>query len=234
METKEEVLWVDINIEGSKEADMNSYMQNVLSCIANNPQLFVAFFDYWISDDCKILTIITEKPALGCVTDLIQNTSENSKFDGDHDYYISLVHKWLLSLLIMMDVLQKNNPPILMSSLSNNSIYFGETYETIKFALFPVVFNSGLSNSFDMLRYLPLESINNHIINESTVMYSLGVCLYEMLTKSNMFACNDLETMLQLKANKVNRIITFITRIICQLKSHRLMIVSSKILLFAY
>ena len=214
METNTEILWVDINIEGSKEEDINSYMKNVLSCIENNPQFFVVFFDYWISNDCKILTIITEKPALGCVTDFIQNISKYSKYECDNNSYIHLVHEWLLSLLTMMDILQKNNPPILMSSLSSNSIYFGETYERIKFALFPVVFNSGLSHSFDMLRYLPLESISNQIISESTVMYSLGVCLYEMLTKSNMFACNDLETMLHLKADEVSKIIIFISRFI--------------------
>lgn len=208
MVKKRDVLWIDINIEGSDNDEIESYMNNVSSCIMSNPTLFVCFYDYWISGVNNTLTIITEKPAYGCITDLVQNTAKVSLFNSDSASALHHIKLWLLSLLRMMDVTQTHDPPILMSSLSNNSIYFSESYETIKFALFPFVINSGLLNSYDMLRYLPMETIENRIVNESSVMYSLGVCLYEMLTKSNLFSCNDKQTLLQLKTNEV-RMISF-------------------------
>lgn len=194
---------MDINIEGSNNDEIESYMNTVASCINDNPTLFVSFYDYWVSDGNNTLTVITEKPAYGCITDLVQNTSKFSLFSSDSALALHHIKLWLLSLLRMMDVTQTHDPPILMSSLSNNSIYFSDSYETIKFALFPFVINSGLLNSYDMLRYLPMETIENKVVNESTMMYSLGICLYEMLTKSDLFSCNDKQTLLQLKTNDV-------------------------------
>lgn len=203
VENKRDVLWVDLSIEGSSETDIHCYMSNVQSCISNNPNLFVSFYDYWISPDKMKLSIITERPVYGCMTDFIQNTSNYYKNNANHDDTIHLIKVWLMSLLRMMDVTQVNDPPILMSSLSTNSIFFTEGYETIKLALFPFILNSGLLNSCDMLRYIPMETIQHGTINSSTIMYSLGVCLYEMLTKSNLFACCDCETLLQLKTDDV-------------------------------
>lgn len=208
IENSRDVLWIDVNIEGSCEEDIQSYMSNVQSCINNNPSLFVIFYDYWISMETHILSIIAEKPLFGCVTDFVRNSSDDTiKYKGED--YMHLVKSWLQSLLKMMEVSQMSNPPVFINCLSNNSIFFMFGYETIKLALFPTLMNDAFLSSCDLLRYLPIETIEKHIVNTTTVQYSLGVCLFEMLTHKQFFVSDTLSQLIELKSNEVRHFILF-------------------------
>ena len=219
-ENKRDVLWIDINIKEVEESHIHSFMKTVLPCIRDNPVVFVQFYDYWVDMENCILSIITENPGYESLANSLgekdissqrglddsnesinSDDSNNSKNNREFTQDIFLRFS---SLLRALELCQKFDPSILSTCFSSHSLYVNKESNSIQCCLFPLFFNSSLLQSPSILCYLPLECIQSRSISSpSSIVYSLGVCLYEMVTNTRLYECDSVTKLLELKQDEV-------------------------------
>ena len=201
-ETGQSVVWTEFQLADLADEDVVKCMDYCVKCSRDIPQFFVLLQSYWIDREHSLLITITEYLKKGCMEDFLLKGDASSP-QRNHPEYLLLVRSWIISLLRVLDYMHSLQPPLFLPTLSVSHIYFVENVDNIKLALFPLFLSKGWSESPDCVRYLPCEAVESKFISDASEVYSLGVCVLEMLTGKLAFDVPTLQAMMAMKRSPV-------------------------------
>ena len=208
-------MWNEFQLDRVDEKEVSQYMEYCMQCSRDFPQFFVCIQAYWIDRDRSLLITIMEYLQKGCMEDFLLKGEYSSILQRSHTEYPYLVRSWVISILHVLDSVHSLPSLLFLPFLSISSFFFVENYENIKIALFPLFLSKAWRESLDRVRYLPLEVIdassvsntnsiaNTNIISDASEMYSLGVCIWEMMTGKVAFDASTLQDMIAQKQSTV-------------------------------
>ena len=220
-------MWNEFQLDRVDEKEVSQYMEYCMQCSRDFPQFFVCIQAYWIDRDRSLLITIMEYLQKGCMEDYLLKGEYSSMLQRNHTEYPYLVRSWVISILRVLDSVHSLPSPLFLPFLSISSFFFVENYENIKLTLFPLFLSKAWRESLDHVRYLPLEVIdascisnpnntsnpniipttniipNPNIISDASEMYSLGVCIWEMMTGKVAFDASTLQDMIAQKQSTV-------------------------------
>ena len=212
---KQTVVWNEFQLDRVDEKEVSQYMEYCIQCSRDFPQFFVCIQAYWIDRDRSLLITIMEYLQKGCMEDYLLKGEYSSMLQRSHTEYPYLVRSWVISILHVLDSVHSLPSPLFLPFLSISSFFFVENYENIKLTLFPLFLSKAWRESLDHVRYLPLEVIDascisnpniistTNIISDASEMYSLGVCIWEMMTGKVAFDASTLQDMIAQKQSTV-------------------------------
>ena len=198
-----EVTWTEISVTGSDRDLMVNWARFALDFTQKAPSFLVKMKDFFFSENNKSMVIISEYLDSISVKQFLESEYSNSRFVNDHDSYMKLIRKFVSSLTEYISSLSTITPAFYLPMCSLRSVYISKNLEDFKVVYLPMFLYQVKSCSIDCLRYLPYEVIEGATPSIATAMYSLGICLLEMLTISRAFESATVNTIVSQIRNPV-------------------------------
>ena len=204
-----EVTWTEINVTDSDRELMVNWARFALDITQKAPSFLVKMKDFSFTENNKSMIIISECLDSISVKQFLETEYSNSRFVNDHDSYMKLIRKFVRSLTEYISVLSTVEPAPYLPMCSLRSVYISKDLENFKVVYLPMFLYQVKSSSIDCLRYLPYEVIEGGTPSIATTMYSLGICLLEMLTISRAFESATITTIVSQIRNPVAFVLLF-------------------------
>ena len=173
------------------------------------PTYFVRIFDSWFDICTSMMITITDVvdgvPFVDYLMDLRSQVKPDDFFVPD----LVSVNKWLHCLLHMEMVLENHADQISVPAVSNIMLYRCDD-NSLKLLFDPIHMSlSSVSTSLDSLRYVAPEVVSQNQGNSKSSIYSIGICLIEMLTYTRAYSeCTTLSDLINKKKN-VSSLVVF-------------------------
>lgn len=148
-----------------------------------------------------ITDIVDGIPFLDYLLDLKSQSRPDEFFVPD----LISVNKWLHCLLHMEMVLENHADQISLPALSNTMLYRCND-NSLRLLFDPIHMSvASVLASLDSLRYVAPEVMSQNRGNNKSGIYSIGICLIEMLTYSQAYSeCTTLSDLVNKKKNVVS------------------------------
>lgn len=202
-ETNQQVEWNEFEFDAGYESKVSEDMEYCIQCCRGFPQFFVSIQSYWIDSEHSRLITIMEYLKKGCMEDFLLSDEFSSISQRNFADYLLLVRSWIISILRMLDYIHSLPAPLFSPALSISYISFVENYDNIKLTLFPLFLSKTWRESLDHLRYLPPETIAANDLFSTNEVYSLGVCIWEMMMGKLAFDASTVQELMTMKKNNV-------------------------------
>ena len=185
--------------------DIHSVCESVKAMIDlfdEAPAYFVRLFDSWFDICTSVMITITDVVDGVPFVDYLMDLKSQSRPDEFFVPDLIAVNKWLHCLLHMEMVLENHAEQISIPALSNTMLYRCSD-NSLKLLFDPIHMSlSSVLNSLDSLRYVAPEVLTQNRGNGKSSIYSIGICLIEMLTYTRAYSeCTTLSDLANKKKN---------------------------------
>ena len=201
-QTGQSIQWIESDMTGIDIHPVCESIKAVIDLFEDAPVYFVRIFDSWFDICTSVMITITDIvdgiPFLDSLLDLKSQSRPDEFFVPD----LISVNKWLHCLLHMEMVLENHADQISLPALSNTMLYRCND-NSLRLLFDPIHMSvASVLASLDSLRYVAPEVMSQNRGNNKSGIYSIGICLIEMLTYSQAYSeCTTLSDLVNKKKN---------------------------------
>ena len=177
-ETGEVIRWIESDMSGVDIAPFHESFKNTVDLFNESPNYFAHLFDSWYDIGTNVMITITSVIEGELMVDYIREHRPSSDI---------AIQKWVRCLLDIQTLIEKHSDRICVPVLANSLLYRCEG-DMLRLQYDPEMTSlSTAKNSMDLLRYLAPEIIRDGIVDPRSCVYSIGMCLTEMVTNQPVY-----------------------------------------------
>ena len=177
-ETGEVIRWIESDMSGVDIAPFHESFKNTVDLFNESPNYFAHLFDSWYDIGTNVMITITSVIEGELMVDYIREHRPSSDI---------AIQKWVRCLLEIQTLIEKHSDRICVPVLANSLLYRCEG-DMLRLQYDPEMTSlSTAKNSMDLLRYLAPEIIRDGIVDPRSCVYSIGMCLTEMVTNQPVY-----------------------------------------------
>ena len=178
-ETGEIIQWIESDMSGVDTAPFYESFKIIVDLFNKSPNYFAHLFDSWYDIGTNIMITITSVIEGVPLVDYIREHRPSSD---------TAIQKWVHCLLEIQTLIEKHSDHICVPVLANSMLYRCEG-DTLRLQYDPQMTSLlTAKNSMDLLRYLAPEIVRDGTVDARSGVYSIGMCLTEMVTNQLVYA----------------------------------------------
>ena len=178
------MLWTEIVVGDRDFEMMYSWARFAMEFSKRAPAYLVKIKRVFFPPDKSIIVIISEYLESITVKDYLLKNSSALLLESNQENYTKLVCRLVFYMTQYITSLSAFHPPIYLPMCSLNSIYISTDLERINLVYLPVFLYQIQCTAENCRLYLPPEVLDGKTPSVTTSMYSLGICLLQLLTVS--------------------------------------------------
>lgn len=192
-ETGEAIQWIESDMSGVDIAPFYESFKNIIDLFNETPKYFAHLFDSWYDIGTNVMITITSVIEGVPFTEFIQDHHPSSD---------TAVKKWMHCLLEIQALMEKYSNRICVPVLANSLLYICDG-DVLRLQYDPQMTSlSTAKESVDLLRYLAPEIVKDGTVNPKSCVYSIGICLTEMVTNRMVYVeCTSIDDLRNKIAN---------------------------------
>lgn len=182
VDTGKYVLWTEI-VVGDKDLEMiQTWVQFAMEFSKKAPAYLMKVKSMFSPGDKSIIVVISDYFESITVKDYLLKNSSALLLDSNQESYTKLVRRLAFYMTHYITLLSAVHPPMYLPMCSLNNIYISADLERINLVYIPL-FLYQIQCAAENRRYLmPAEVLDGDTPSIATSMYSLGLCLLQLLT----------------------------------------------------
>ena len=182
VDTGKYVLWTEIVVGDKDYETIQTWVQFAMEFSKKAPAYLMKVKSMFSPADKSIVVVISDYFESITVKDYLLKNSNALLLDSNQESYTKLVRRLVFYMTHYITLLSAVHPPMYLPMCSLNNIYISADLERINLVYIPL-FLYQIQCAAENRRYsMPAEVLDGNTPSIATSMYSLGLCLLQLLT----------------------------------------------------